>query len=105
MIERSAGAIFRFLKKISLGSLLIYVSVFSLLVAFLMILTLSKEVRDRSVHSLAREDAQQVSRLVFQSLYSAMRKGWNKQEIKEVIERLNSSMPGLSVRVYRGEIV
>ena len=105
MIERSAGAIFRFMKKATLGSLLVYVSASSLLVAFLLIFTLSKEVRDRSVHSLARDNAQQVSRLVFQSLYSAMRKGWNKQEIKEVIERLNASMPGLSVRVYRGEIV
>ena len=105
LIERSVGAIFRFMKKITLGSLLIYVSAFSLLFAFVLIFTLSGVVRDRSVQNLAREDAQQVSRLVFQSLYSAMRKGWNKREIKEVIGRLNASLPGLSIRVYRGEIV
>ena len=105
LIERSVGAIFRFMKKITLGSLLIYVSAFSLLFAFVLIFTISGVVRDRSVQNLAHDDAQQVSRLVFQSLYSAMRKGWNKQEIKEVIGRLNVAMPGLSIRVYRGEIV
>ena len=93
------------MKRVTLGSLLIYVSVFSLLIAFVLIFSLSGVVRDRSVQNLASENAQQVSRLVFQSLYSAMLKGWNKREIKEVIARLNASMPGMSVRVYRAEIV
>jgi diguanylate cyclase (GGDEF)-like protein len=42
---------------------------------------------------------------VFQSLYSAMRKGWRKQEINETIERLNTAMPGAIIKVYRGEVV
>ena len=105
MIVRSVSTIFRFLKQITLGSLLIYLSIFSLLFAFFLVFVLSDVVRDRAVQNLARDDAQRTSRLVFQSLYSAMRKGWNKQEIKEVIERLNTSMPNLSIRVYRGQIV
>ena len=99
------GTIFRFMKQVTLGGLLVYLSIFSLLFAFLLIFVLSGVVRDRAVQNLAREDAQRVSRLVFQSLYSAMRKGWSKQEIKEIIGRLNTSMPDLSIRVYRGEIV
>ena len=105
MIARSVGSVFKFLRQISLGSLLIYLSLFSLLFALTLIFSLSGFVRDRAVQNLAREDAQRTSQLVFQSLYSAMRKGWNKQEIKEVIERLNESMPDLSIHVYRGEIV
>lgn len=62
-------------------------------------------MRDRAVHDLAREDARQTSKLIFQSLYSTMRKGWNKQEINDTIERLNSSFPELKINVYRGEIV
>ena len=99
------GRIFGSLKQVTLGKLLILLSIVSLLFAFLLIFFLSSAVRDRAVQDLAREDAQQTSRLVFQSLYSAMRKGWNKTEIKEAIDRLNVALPGLSVNVYRGEIV
>lgn len=84
---------------------MVYLSIFSLLFAFLLIFALSDVVRDRAVQKLARDDAQRTSRLVFQSLYSAMRKGWNRQEIEEAIERLNASMPDLSIKVYRGETV
>ena len=73
------SAISKLMKHVTVGSLLIYVSVFSLLIAFVLIFSLSGAVRDRSVQNLASENAQQVSRLVFQSLYSAMLKGWNKQ--------------------------
>ncbi|MDO8926073.1 MAG: EAL domain-containing protein [Sideroxyarcus sp.] len=66
---------------------------------------LSETIRDHAIHELAREDAQQTSKMVFQSLYSAMRKGWNKQEINESIERLNSTFPDLKISVYRGEVV
>ncbi len=93
------------IKQLTLGRLLILLSVISLGIAFVLIFFLSGVVRDRAVHELAREDAQQTSRLVFQSLYSAMRKGWNKQEVTGIIARLNESFPELKINVYRGEIV
>ncbi len=99
------GEFFRFIERITLARLLVLLSVVSMVVAAILILTLSNVVRNRAVHDLARDEARQTSRLVFQSLYSAMRKGWNKDEIREVIGRLNSSMPGLAIRVYRGEAV
>jgi diguanylate cyclase (GGDEF)-like protein len=43
--------------------------------------------------------------MVFQSLYSAMRKGWDKKEITEVVERLNGTLPDMKIRVFRGQIV
>ncbi len=93
------------LAQLTLGRLLILLSVFSMVVAFVLIFAVSGMVRDRAIHDLARDDAQQTSRLVFQSLYSAMRKGWSKQEINETIERLNTAMPGAKIKVYRGEVV
>ena len=93
------------LKKLTLGRLLVLLSLFSLAIALALIFFLSDLVRDRAVHQLARDDAQQTSKLVFQSLYSAMRKGWNKQEITEIIKRLNENFPDLKINVYRGEIV
>ena len=94
-----------FIKQVTLGKLLLLLSVFSLMLALVLILVLSNVVRDHAVHDLARADARQISRLVFESLYSAMSKGWNKKEIGAVIERLNKSAPGLKIKVYRGAAV
>jgi diguanylate cyclase (GGDEF)-like protein len=96
---------FGLIKQISLGRLLLTSSVFSVVFAFVLIFGLSGLMRDRAVHELARDDARQTSQLIFQSLYSAMRKGWNKQEINEDIVQLNNSFPDLKINVYRGEIV
>lgn len=97
--------LFGFIRKITLGRLLVSLSVFSVLLAFVLIFVLADVVRDHAVEDLARADARQTSKLVFESLYSAMRKGWNKKEIKQVILHLNKAMPGLRINVYRGEIV
>ena len=97
--------LFGVIKKISLARLLLALSVVSMAIAFVLLLGLSGVMRDRAVHQLAREDARQTSRLVFQSLYSTMRKGWSKQEINESITRLNEEFPGLKIRIYRGAIV
>lgn len=91
--------------KLTLGRLLVALSVFSMVVAFVLIFFVSGAVRDRAVSDLARNDAQQTSKLVFQSLYSAMRKGWRKQEINETIERLNTALPDVKITAYRGAIV
>lgn len=94
-----------FIAKLTLGRLLLLLSAVSLLFAALLIFFMSGAVRDHAVHELAREDARQTSQMVFQSLYSAMRKGWSKDEITQIIERLNESQPSLKISVYRGEIV
>lgn len=93
------------IRQLTLGKLLILLSIISLIVAFLMIFVLSGIVRDRAVRELARSDAQQTSKLVFQSLYATMRKGWNKQEITDSIARLNESFPELKIHVLRGGVV
>jgi signal transduction histidine kinase len=97
--------ILKYLKQLTLGRLLVLLSLFTLAIALILIFFLSGFVRDRAVHQLARDDAQQTSKLVFQSLYSAMRKGWNKKEITEIIGRLNENFPDLKINIYRGEIV
>lgn len=82
MIIKRVNAMEEILEKfrqLTLGRLILF-SLFSLAIAIALIFFLSGIVRDRAVHELARNDAQQTSKLVFQSLYSAMRKGWNKQE-------------------------
>lgn len=98
------GRILEKFMQLTLGRLILF-SLFSLAIALVLIFLLSGIVRDRAVQELARNDAQRTSKLVFQGLYSAMRKGWNKQEIIETIGRLNETFPDLKINVYRGEIV
>ncbi len=93
------------IRHMTLGRLLLLLSMLALTLAFALIFGLSGTMRDKAVHDLAREDARQTSQLIFQSLYSAMRKGWGKDDINEAIQRLNSQFPELSVRIYRGEVV
>ena len=89
----------------SIGQLLIFLSATVLTLAVVVVFALSSVVEDRAVKDLAKEEAKQTAQLVFQSLYSAMRKGWTKDEIGEIIGRLNASNPGLKINVFRGNPV
>lgn len=96
---------FGLVKRISLGRMLLSLSAISLALAFVLLLGLAGAMRAEALHQLAKEDARQTTQLVFQSLYSTMRKGWSKQEINESIARLNHEFPGLKISVYRGAVV
>ena len=91
--------------RLTLGRLLLLLSVLSVTFAIVLIFFISDIVRDQAAHEFAREDTKPIAQTIFQSLYSVMRKGWNKGEIEEVINRLDSAMPGTTIRVYRGHIV
>lgn len=62
-------------------------------------------IKRDAISQLAYVDAKKTSKLVFESLYSAMRKGWNKEDIYEIIGRLNEVDPKMRIDVYRGKIV
>ena len=91
--------------RITLGRLLISLAVISLAAALIIVLLMSSVVRDRAILELSRQDAQQTSRLIFQTLYSVMRKGLTKKELTETIHDLNSSFPELKINIYRGDVV
>jgi diguanylate cyclase (GGDEF)-like protein len=82
-----------------------FLSLFATALAFGVVLLVSGDVRQKSVRDLARDEARQTSTLVFETLYSAMRKGWSKEEIAEVIQRLQLALPDLRVNVVRGPVV
>lgn len=90
---------------ISLSRLVTLVTAAFFLITLVLIFVVSTYVREKAISDLARDDARKTSELVFQSLYSAMRKGWSKAEITEIIRRLNTAEPDLRVRVFRGEPV
>lgn len=56
-----------------------------------------------AIEHLAHVDAKKTSMLVFETLYSAMQRGWNKDDLEEIIARLNSVDTHMKVNVYRSE--
>ncbi|OAN49924.1 signal transduction protein [Paramagnetospirillum marisnigri] len=91
--------------RISITRVVFLLSLLATALAFAVVLLISGEVREKSVRDLARDEAHQTSTLVFEALYSAMRKGWSKAEISEVIVRLQTALPDLSIDVIRGPVV
>ena len=62
-------------------------------------------IKQRAIDELARVDARKTSRMAFEALYSAMEKGWSKEELDAIILRLNKVEPNMRVNAYRSPIV
>lgn len=58
-----------------------------------------------AISTLAHIDAKKTSMLVFESLYSAMQRGWSKDDLNEIIGRLNRVDENMEVNIYRSKFV
>ncbi|MFA6138244.1 MAG: EAL domain-containing protein [Sulfurimonas sp.] len=58
-----------------------------------------------AIMNLAHVDAKKTSMLIFEALYSAMQRGWNREDINEIINRLNKIDKNMKVDIYRSEVV
>ncbi len=62
-------------------------------------------MKKEAIEEMAQIDASKTSKLVFEALYSEMKKGWDKDDIHEVISRLNKVDSQMKIDIYRGEVV
>ena len=62
-------------------------------------------MKKNAISNLAHVDAKKTSLLIFESLYSAMQKGWTRDELNEIIHRLNKIDTEMSVNLYRSDLV
>ena len=62
-------------------------------------------IKQDAISNLAHIDARKTSKLVFETLYSAMQRGWTKSDLEEIINRLNTIDEKMVVNVYRSQIV
>jgi len=92
----------RSFRTFTIGQFLLFASAVVMALALAMVMILSTFVERQAIEDLAEEEARQTSELIFQSLYSAMRKGWTQDEIGEIIGRLNDTRPDATIRVFRG---
>lgn len=62
-------------------------------------------LKQSAMTTLGKADAKKTSMLVFESLYTAMERGWTKKDLQAIITRLNNVDPTLKVNITRGDIV
>ncbi len=79
--------------------------IFSLLTSLAVAFIYGIFIKQRAIDDLARVDARKTSRLAFEALYSAMEKGWSKEELDAIIVRLNQVEPNMRINAYRSPIV
>lgn len=77
----------------------------TLLVTLITAFVYGEYMKKNAISSLSHEDAKKTSMLIFESLYSAMQKGWNKEDLREIITRLNRVDPSMKIDVYRSQAV
>ncbi|MBI5327214.1 MAG: hypothetical protein HZB80_02830 [Deltaproteobacteria bacterium] len=90
---------------ISFNKLTAYIVLITVAASVTVIFIGARILKEKAIHDLAKQEAKQTSQFVFQSLYSAMSKGWTKDEIKDIIKRLNSVQQNMEIIVVRGEPV
>lgn len=74
---------------------------FTLLCAYIY----SEYIKNNAISTLAHIDAKKTSMLIFETLYTAMQRGWSKEDLNEIINRLNTVDKAMKVNVYRSSIV
>lgn len=89
----------------SIGSILAISIIAGIAIAAVVIYGAFVSYRINTVRSMAHADAQRISHLVFEHLYSVMRKGWTRNEIDDVVHHIQSRLPNYQVMVVRGEPV
>ena len=92
-----------FQKEMAYKELIIRMVIVSLALSIVFGIIASIYLKNRAVNEMARNDAKKTSELVFQGLYSAMAKGWNKDDLQSIVERLNKIEPNMTVNIYRSE--
>lgn len=92
-------------KKITYNKLILKIILitltFSLTIAFVYTHYMKKE----AIEKLSKVDAKKTTELIFQTLYSAMERGWTKDDLNSIIARVNTVDKNMIVNVYRGEEV
>jgi len=62
-------------------------------------------MKKEAVLTLSKDDAKKTSMFIFESLYSGMAKGWDREDIKKIIFRLNAIDKHMNINVFRGDKV
>ena len=83
------------------AKIITFILIFTLIISFIY----GEYIKQSAITKLAQVDARKTSKIVFQSYYAAMAKGWNKDDLKTITKRLNNIDNKMSVNIHRSSIV
>lgn len=89
----------------AIAQLLVGIFLTGLLLTVLLVYSAFVSYRVGAVRDMAVADAQRISHLVFEHLYSVMRKGVNRDELDDLVHHIQGHLPSYRVDVIRGEPV
>ncbi|RXJ98173.1 diguanylate cyclase [Arcobacter sp. CECT 8986] len=92
-------------KSTTYKKLITKIILFTLIITLALAFLYGEYLKRDAIEKLTKIDAKKTSKLIFQSLYSAMEKGWNKKDLANIIDRINTIDEEMSVNVYRSPIV
>ncbi len=91
--------------RLSISTLLIVIFTSGFLVASIIIYSAFSTYRNEAINRMANADVDRISHLIFEHLYSVMRKGWTQPEIDDIVHHVQTQLPGYEVTIFRGEPV
>jgi diguanylate cyclase (GGDEF)-like protein len=89
----------------SIGNLLAVVFLIGLIVTAILVYSAFIGYRVSAVRDMAQADAQRISHLVFEHLYSVMQKGATRAELDDLVHHIRVQLPNYEVVIVRGEPV
>ncbi|NOQ29713.1 MAG: EAL domain-containing protein [Helicobacteraceae bacterium] len=88
-----------------------YTAITAKIITFILVVTLiisfvyGEYIKSSAIEKLAHADARKTSKILFESYYAAMAKGWTKDDLKTITKRLNKIDEKMSVNIYRSSLV
>lgn len=92
-------------KKITYKKLILKIILITLIVTLTFAFFYAQIMKKEALEQLTKEEAKKTTLLIFETLYSAMSKGWTREELENIIQRVNNIDEDMIVNVYRSEEV
>ncbi len=76
-----------------------------IIISLIVVIILSSYTRDGALRKLSAKEANKTAEIVRESLIAVMRKGMDRESLKEIVQRFNHVDGSMYVRTFRGAIV
>lgn len=90
---------------ISNKTLIIRIVLSVLLISVVVLFISSEYLKKTAVDNLALDDAKKTAKLVFETMNTRMQEGWKKDDLNEIIQRLEIIRTGMKINSYRSPLV
>lgn len=90
---------------ISNKTLIIRIVLSVLFISILMLFLTTEYLKKTAVNNLAADDAKKTAQLIFETMNTRMQEGWTKEDLNQIIDRLEIVRNGMQIASYRSEQV